>query len=177
MSRACAAKQNNYNSNSNVFLFSLTERYARDNYIRNVPYLWHHTEPKVGKGTKTLVFRASLFVSTLNMSIHPFNCVQMTENKEKHKLSAVRINHCLPLVDGSGTGITFRAVFTVFFSSDSWPPHPVPTVLRRMISTGPGAERTTWQPSGQGTPGGWRRTRLPSAPPSWRRRTPLSAWR
>lgn len=49
------------------------------------------------------------------MSIHPFNCVQMTENKEKHKLSAVRINHCLPLVDGSGTGITFRAVFTVFF--------------------------------------------------------------
>lgn len=46
------------------------------------------------------------------MSIHPFNCVQMTENKEK--LSAVRINHCLPLVDGSGTGVTFRAVFTAF---------------------------------------------------------------
>lgn len=50
-------------------------------------------------------------------------------------------------------------------------------LMSRMTNTGQGVERTTWLPSGREMPGGWRKTRLPSAPRSWRRRTPPSAKR
>lgn len=50
-------------------------------------------------------------------------------------------------------------------------------LLFRMNGTGPGAGRTMWPLRGHGTPGGWRRTRSPSGPASWRRRTPPCALR
>lgn len=49
--------------------------------------------------------------------------------------------------------------------------------MSRMTNTGQGAERTTWPRSDRGTRAAWRRTRSPSAPPSWRRRTRLCARR
>lgn len=50
-------------------------------------------------------------------------------------------------------------------------------LMSRMTNTGQDVERTIWLPSDRETPGGWRKTRLPSAPLSWRKRTQPSAKR
>lgn len=65
--------------------------------------------------------------------------------------------------------LPFKTVFALWWLAE--------ICFYRMTGTGHGAERTTLLQSAHGTLAGWRRTRLPFAPPSWRKRTRRCVWR